>query len=98
MKENAFLKIKDIQTKKQHGFGAPPPPKAKPNLLSAPEVAPAGQIDGRSLRATGRTEQLNIRVTTALKRDLKVLSAKSSLTVGELLEKMYDHFRSKGSN
>ena len=42
--------------------------------------------DARRLRGTGRTEQLNLRVTRAFKDELYVLSKKTGLTLGALVE------------
>jgi predicted DNA-binding ribbon-helix-helix protein len=63
----------------------PPPPEAAPNNLAQPETAPA--LDGRSLRATGRTEQLATRVTPAFHRQVKMIAARDGLKIAELLEK-----------
>ena len=43
--------------------------------------------DARRLRGTGRTEQLNLRVTRAFKDQLYVLSKKTGLTLGALVER-----------
>ena len=81
------------QRSANNALGCPPAPKTQANLLSAPETASLGHIDGRTLRATGRTEQLNLRVTKKLKQDLKILSAKSSVTLGELIAELYEFFK-----
>jgi hypothetical protein len=48
------------------------------------------KIDGRSLRATGRTENFGIKTTPELKEAM-LIEAKSNrgITVGELLEEMW---------
>lgn len=43
--------------------------------------------DARRLRGSGRTEQLNLRVTRAFKDQLYVLSKKTGLTLGALVER-----------
>jgi hypothetical protein len=43
--------------------------------------------DGRRLRTSGRTEQLNLRVRRAFKDDLYALSKKTGLTLGALVER-----------
>ena len=70
----------------------PPPPslhEATDNL-SAPEHAPTGKIDGRSLRATGRTLQLSTRVTEAFHHELKLYAVKHKLKLNELLERSFE--------
>jgi len=63
----------------------PPAPDAAANNLAQPETAPA--VDGRSLRATGRTEQLATRVRPAFHRQVKLIAARDGLKIAELLEK-----------
>jgi len=58
--------------------------------LSAPEHAPVARIDGRSLRATGRTQQLSTRVTEAFHRDLKLYAVQHKLKLNELLELSFE--------
>ena len=43
--------------------------------------------DVRRLRTSGRTEQLNLRVSRAFKDDLYALSKKTGLTLGALVER-----------
>jgi hypothetical protein len=67
-------------------LGAPPAPTATIDNLAQPETVPA-HIDGRSLRATGRTEQLNVHVRPAFKQRIKVLAAEQDLLMAEVLER-----------
>ncbi|SNT42841.1 hypothetical protein SAMN05421770_11435 [Granulicella rosea] len=73
----------------------PPPPalnEATDNLR-APEHAPLGVVDGRTLRATGRTQQLSTRVTEAFHRELKVYAVQHKLKLNELLEMSFEAFK-----
>ena len=71
---------------KRSKLPAPPTPIETKNNLSAPEMAPLSQTDGRSLRATGRTEQINTRVSETFHHELKIYSARHKLKMNELLE------------
>jgi|1185.fasta_scaffold76855_2 hypothetical protein len=76
---------------------APPPPEVVPNNLAQPETAPV--VDGRSLRATGRTEQLATRVRPEFHRQVKIIAARDGLKIAELLEKAiaaYEREKSSG--
>jgi hypothetical protein len=65
---------------------APPPLEVAPENLRAPETAPAPSMDGRSMRATGRTKQLATRVREEFYDDLKIYAAKHRLKIVEVLE------------
>ncbi len=67
-------------------LGTPPTPSATIDNLAQPETVPA-HVDGRSLRATGRTEQLNVHVRPAFKQRIKVLAAEQDLLMAEVLER-----------
>lgn len=57
---------------------------------------PGKKIDGRTLRRTGRTEQLNIRVEPAIKDRFLILSKKSQFHAsGEFLEMLLDLYEDK---
>lgn len=73
---------------KSHRSKLPPPPSIHESTdnLSAPEHAPTGKIDGRSLRATGRTLQLSTRVSEGFHRELKLYAVQNKLKLNELLE------------
>src|ERR1700741_4856078 len=45
-----------------------------------------GRIDGRSLRRTGRSQNMTIRVSEAFSDEVKLLAAKSAMTIGQLIE------------
>jgi hypothetical protein len=60
----------------------PPPPSEAKDNLAQPEHAPAGTyVDGRSLRATGRTTQFTTRITEELQTDIKVFAAQHQVEV-----------------
>jgi hypothetical protein len=66
-----------------------PPPAAlseAPNNLQAPAIAPIGAGDGRSIRATGRTQQLATRVTESFYDEIKLYAAARKLKLVEVLE------------
>jgi hypothetical protein len=71
----------------------PPPPSAEEarDNVKQPERAPAADtVDGRSPRATGRTEQLATRVTPQFHRDLKVYATERGLKIVEVLEQAFE--------
>jgi hypothetical protein len=51
--------------------------------------------DVRRLRASGRTEQLNLRVSRAFKGELYALSKKTGLTLGALVERAFEKLQAE---
>lgn len=90
---NEFAKLKD---RKPSRLGTPPPASETRNNLSAPETAPVEnnsipkpstpKKDGRTERATGRTEPFATRVREGVKRDYKLVAAQKNITMGQLIE------------
>lgn len=69
-------------------FPLPPSPNETTNNLNQPEVAPyVGTIDGRTLRATGRTSQFTTRISEDLHNEIKVYAAQHKMKLNELIEK-----------
>ncbi|SJM95532.1 hypothetical protein [Crenothrix polyspora] len=86
----------DLSTFKKKNLGTPPSLNDAGNNLSAPEVAPLDDsIDGRSLKKTGRTEQLATRVTAEFHKKVKMLAARDELKIVELLEKSIALYENK---
>lgn len=77
---------------KPHRTKLPPPPTAQEatDNLQAPEHAPIRSVDGRSLRATGRTLQLSTRVTEKFHQELKLYAVQHKLKLNELLELSFE--------
>jgi hypothetical protein len=73
----------------------PPPPapsEAKDNLTQpehAPVPEPTPWVDGRTLRATGRTTQFTTRVTSEFLKEIKLFAVKHDLNLNEVLEKAF---------
>ena len=85
--------------RKKSRFGEKPPSDADTHgVLAAPEIAvsppPAEpiQVDGRTLRATGRTTQFATRVHPEWKLRLHKLSQRTNLMYVEILERALDAF------
>jgi len=79
------------KTRRRGDLGDPPPPEEAGENLKAPEhappaVHPSAEVDGRSLRKTGRTHQFATRITPELHRQIKMIAARDGLKVTELLE------------
>ena len=74
---------------------APPALDVAPQNLRAPEIAPAFAVDGRSLRATGRTKQLATRVREEFYDDIKLYAAKHRLKIVEVLEQGFKLLKEK---
>ena len=56
----------------------------EPKSSPAPDTTPV--LDGRSLRATGRTMQLNIKVTATVKAEILRLAQERKQLVAEVIE------------
>lgn len=89
-----FQKIKGRTT-----LGTPPSEREVPSNLKAPETAPVGEseahlaeIDGRTLRATGRTEPFATRVTPGVRKKYKMVATRDDVTMGKLLELALDAY------
>jgi len=77
----------DLSKLRKKSFGIPPALSDAGDNLNAPETAPSNSdVDGRSLKKTGRTEQLATRVTADFHRKVKMLGARDKLKMVELLE------------
>ena len=61
------------------------PPAVASRNLSEPETAPA-KVDGRSLRATGRTHQFATRIREETYWQIKEIAARDRLKMAELIE------------
>ncbi|MEQ1697706.1 MAG: hypothetical protein ABL901_17880 [Hyphomicrobiaceae bacterium] len=77
-------------------------PKNKPARKREASAKRVGQgvhkgsgIDARRYRKTGRTYQFGARVRPEFAEQLKVLAADKNVTIGELLEAMYDAYTEK---
>ena len=69
-------------------FPPPPTPSETTNNLNQPEIAPyVGPIDGRTLRATGRTSQFTTRISEELHNEIKVYAAQHKMKLNELIER-----------
>jgi hypothetical protein len=77
---------------------APPQPEAVRNNLEQPEHAPAEEVDGRTLKKTGRTHQLATRVTPEFYRRVRQLAAQDDLKIVELLERAIDAYEQAKSS
>lgn len=67
------------------GIERPPEPVAAPQAQAA-EPEPDPVLDGRSLRATGRTMQLNIKATVKTKTDILRIAKQQGWLVSEVVE------------
>ena len=74
----------------------PPPPSEAKDNLAQPEHAPASNyVDGRTLRATGRTTQFTTRITNELQTEIKVFAAQHKLKFNDLLEQAFDALKER---
>ena len=86
----------------------PPPPtegalgiERQPDPVPAPEApapAPAAPpiLDGRSRRATGRTLQLNVKVSTPTKETILRIAKERGLLVAEVIEQAVEALEREG--
>ena len=80
--------------KLRRNLPAPPTAAEAPANLKAPEVAP---MDGRSIRATGRTHQLATRVRVEFYDEIRLYAAQHRLKLVEVLEQAFEALKNKGS-
>ena len=78
--------------KLRRNLPAPPTAAEAPSNLRAPEVAP---MDGRSMRATGRTHQLATRVRAEFYDEVRLYAAQHRLKLVEVLEKAFEALKEK---
>ena len=64
-----------------------PSAPAKPTAVAAANVAKAERLDGRSLRATGRTVQFATRISPQLDHEIRQIAKSERLLITEVLEK-----------
>ena len=62
----------------------PPPPAEPPAAARA--SGPTAVLEGRSVRATGRVHQLNVKVTAETKASILKLAEERGLLVAEVIE------------
>jgi len=82
--------------KKKSRLGSPPLSSAVKNNLYQPETL-EGEIDGRSLRRTNRTQQLATRVTPDFYNKIRVLAARDKVKIVELLERAIEIYEKDSS-
>jgi hypothetical protein len=75
-------------------LGRPPESGSVKGNLRQPEEMP-GITDGRSLRATGRTDQLSTRVKPETLHLLRQLAMRDRITMAEVIEKALDLYASR---
>ncbi len=75
---------------KRSKLPAPPTLEEVTDNLRQPEIAPSTYIDGRSLRATNRTEQFTTRITPRLQKEIKVWSAQHDMRLNVFLERAFE--------
>lgn len=74
-------------------FGTPPEAAATDNLRQPEEAVP--WVDGRSLRAKGRTSQLATRILPDIHHRIKLLAVQEQTTIAELLERCFLEYEQK---
>lgn len=100
----------NLQALKRRNFPEPPPPTAISTNLAAPETAPAApeaapkqkagqgaasKIDGRTLRATGRTIAITLRVSPEFNDKLREIAQRDRILLVEVLERALATYKSK---
>lgn len=77
---------------KRSKLPAPPSIEEASDNLRAPEHAPAEvapYVDGRTLRATGRTQQFSTRVSETFHHEFKMYAVKHKTKLNVLLEEAF---------
>lgn len=89
-----------LKKKSRSAFGDATPPKEESGNLDAPEVAPvaktakpksapklpASKIDGRTLRRTGKTELLSVRVSPEKANEFRNFAFSKKIKLSEAME------------
>lgn len=52
----------------------------------------AGEVDGRSKRASGRTEQIATRVTAEFRDQIRAIAERDGILIAEVMEKAVDAY------
>ncbi|CAO5681457.1 MAG: hypothetical protein HEEMFOPI_01506 [Holosporales bacterium] len=81
--------------KKKSKLGVPPSVEEVKNNLNMPETYDNNNqnVDGRTLRKTGRTHQLATRVTYDFYTLVRQIAFDEKITIAELLEKSIDSYQ-----
>ncbi len=77
-------------------YGTPPQRGDSFHNLQQPEVAPYPdyiQVDRRTLRKTGRTEQFNTRVKEGFRQKVRQLAARDGISMAEVIELSVEMYR-----
>ena len=69
----------------------------QPTLPGLPANTDPGEVDGRTLRATGRTHPFATRIREDVHKQMKRIVVRDGLTLGELLEKAVDAYEREQS-
>ncbi len=71
-----------------------PPPEKEPDAPAQDDPSAAfAAIDGRSLRATGRTHQFATRIKIETHNDMKRLASRDRISMAELIERALDSYK-----
>jgi len=87
--------FKTLKKKSRNRLGIPPTPASAGSNLQEPETAPATYVDGRSLRKTGRVAQFSTRVTPEWHRRIKLIAARDTKKLNEVLELALEAYEEK---
>ncbi|MEN3239033.1 hypothetical protein PUR29_36970 [Methylobacterium ajmalii] len=69
----------------------------QPTLPGLPANTDPGEVDGRTLRATGRTHPFATRIREDVHKQMKRIVVRDGLTLGELLEKAVEAYEREQS-
>jgi hypothetical protein len=78
------------------GWASKDEPRVEPQI-EAPE-SPPPVVDGRSLRATGRTEQFATRIRPETKALIQQLAREEGITMAEVLERAVGDYKAARDN
>ena len=80
--------------KQRHEAAEEQPERAAPTERVPVSVSgvDAGELDGRTLRATHRTHQFATRIKLETHKQMKRIAARDGITLGELIEKAVDAY------
>lgn len=82
--------LKSTATQRR-ALGTPPAPSSTIDNLAQPEAIDV-RVDGRTLRAKGRTAQLNLHVRPEFKARFKLAAVTLGLEMADLIERALDAF------
>lgn len=76
-------------------MATPPRPRRRTAMLEDRLRTKAGGVDGRSMRRTGRTAMMSLKVRPELPEAMKASAFEDGITLGELMDEMWSAYQAR---